>query len=533
MRVAVIFFGLARGMRRTIESIERNIYACNQDSGLSLYTIASLNLVETATISRTGEPRAPISPEQPYLLNADAYALVRQLDDNIAAPLEAAQAQVDNYHDKWISVRNSLHQLLSLRRAWELCTNVLHSGFDAFLFVRPDLMYLEEIRLAEILATFSGEGNIALPRWHCYWGLNDRFALADAAAARHYANRLTLVEEYCARLPYHPENLLAYALARGNCRVCELPVRATRVRANDKSVVEDFSQFVINMPREPRHFSEVSGQIAFLPEPGDSPAAGSRALARVTVDGFERVAPLAGMPYLEFLRALHVKRQVSRYLEIGTQHGESLKLARGKAVAIDPDFKLNKILWSLRRRIHLFKTTSDAYFSAHDPAAVLGGPIELAFIDGMHLSEYVLRDFINVERHCSPGSMIVLHDALPQNFEMTERQRRTEARHDKSLARAWTGDVWRMLPLLRRERPDLRIEVFDCPPTGLVLVTNLDPLSGALQGRLDQLTRELTASTPSESEFWSFIESLPVLSSRARPPPAAPTSIRPAGSARR
>jgi len=533
MRVAVIFFGLARGMRHTIESIERNIYACNQDSGLTLYTIASLNLVETVTNPRTGESKVAIGPEQPYLLHADAYALVRQVDENIAVPLKAAQTQVDHYHNEWISVRNALHQLLSLRRAWELCENVLHTKFDAFLFVRADLMYLEPIRLAQILATFRGDGNIALPGWHCYGGFNDRFALADAAGARHYARRLALVEQYCARLPFHPETFLAYALARGNCRVCELPVRAVRVRANDIPWDEDFSQFVIDMPREPRHFTESSGQIAFLREPGDLPARSLLALRRVTVDGCERVSPLGGIPYLDFLQALHVKRQVRRYLEIGTQHGESLKLARGNAVAIDPEFKLSMRLWFLRRRIRLFKTTSDAYFSSHDPCVTLGGPIELAFIDGMHLSEYVLRDFINVERHCSPDSLIVLHDAVPQNFEMTERQRRADARHDKSLAQAWTGDVWRIVPLLRRERPDLHIEVLDCPPTGLVLITGLDPASRTLQGRLDQLTRELTASTPSETGFWSFIESLTVLSSRATPPPGAPTSIHPAGSARR
>jgi hypothetical protein len=557
MRVAVVFFGLARGMRHTIESIERNIYACNQDSGLSLYTVASLNLVETVTNSRTGEYKVPIGPEQPYLLDADTYALVRQADESIAAPLKAAQAQPDDYQNEWTSVRNALHQLLSLRRGWDLCVNVLHTDFDAFLFVRPDLLYLEEIRLAEILATFSGDGNIALPRWHSYWGFNDRFALADAAAARHYARRLALVEEYCSRLPFHSENLLTYALAKGNCRVCELPVRAKRVRAHGVPMDEDFSDFLIDMPREPRHFSESSGQIAFIREPGDSPACGSLALRRVTVDGFERVSPLGGVPYREFLQSLHVRRRVRRYLEIGTQHGASLRLARGNAVAIDPEFTLKIRLWSLRRRIHLgsrihlrsrghqrsdaqphprihlFKTTSDAYFSSHDPRDALGGPIELAFIDGMHLSEYVLRDFIHVERHCSPGSMIVLHDAVPQNFAMTERERRTGGRQDKSLAQAWTGDVWRILPLLRRERPDLRIEVLDCPPTGLVLITNLDPASRTLQARLNQLTRELTTGTPPESEFWSFIESLTVSSSRATPLPALPTSIPPAGSTHR
>jgi predicted O-methyltransferase YrrM len=551
MRVAVVFFGLARGMRQTIDSIRKNIYACNQRSGLTLYTVASLNLVETVTNPRTGECNVPIGPEQPYLLNADAYALVRQADEDIAVPLRAAQARTDDYHNEWISVRNALHQLLSLRRAWDLCANVLQMEFDAYLFVRPDLLYLEAIRLAQILATFTGYGNIALPRWHCYWGFNDRFAVADAAAARHYANRLSLVEEYCARLPFHPENLLAYALARANVRVCELPVRAKRVRAHGLPKDEDFSDFLIDMPREPRHFSESSGQINFLRDPGESPAGNSLALARVTQDHCERVSPLGGVPYLEYLQALHVKRRVRRYLEIGTQHGASLRLARGNAVAIDPELHLRIRLWSLRRRmrlrsrmhlrrrgqlhprIRLYRSTSDAYFSAHDPRTILGGPIELAFIDGMHLSEYVLRDFINVERHCSPDSLIVLHDAVPQNFEMTERQRRTGARHDKSLAQAWTGDVWRILPLLQRERPDLHIEVLDCPPTGLVLVTNLDPGNRTLQGRLGELTRELTSSSPPESEFWSFIESLTLSSSRTTPLPGAPTSIPPAESAHR
>jgi hypothetical protein len=516
MRVAVVFFGLARGMRTTIESIERNIYACNQGGNLMLHTIASLNLVDRVTNPRTGEYNDPVSAEQAYLLNADVYSLVRQLDDDIAGPLAAAQRQIDDYQNNWISVRNALHQLLSLRRAWDMCADVIQQRFDAFLFVRPDLIYLEPIRLEQILATFSGSGNVALPRWHCYGGFNDRFALADAVAAEHYAKRLSLVEEYCTRLPFHPENLLTYALSKGNCRVCELPVRARRVRANDRPQEEDFSQLVIDMPREPRHFSESAGQIVFCREAGDGSVSPLK-LARVSVDGYERVSALGGVPYLEYLHVLHARRRARRYLEIGTQHGDSLKLARSKAVAIDPEFKLRTMLWCLRRGIHFFRTASDSYFAQHDPRIVLGGPIELAFIDGMHRSDYVLRDFMNVERHCLPGSLIVLHDAVPQNFEMTERQRRTEARRDKALAQAWTGDVWRVLPLLRRERSDLRIEVFDCPPTGLVLITDLDPESRVLQRRLDPLTRELTGHVPSESEFWSYIESLPVLSSRTRP----------------
>lgn len=237
-------------------------------------------------------------------------------------------------------------------------------------------------------------------------------------------------------------------------------------------------------------------------------------LSRTSVDGHSRVSPLGGLPYLDFLAALHAMRPSNGYLEIGTQSGKSLSLARGRAVAIDPHFVLDKDSWSNKPGVHLFEMTSDEFFAAHDPIEILGRKIDLAFIDGMHLSDFVLRDFNNVERYCSENSLIVLHDAIPRNFEMTERERRTSARRDKPLAWNWTGDVWRVLPLLRRERPELRIQVLDCPPTGLVLVGNLNPQYRMPPGRLAELTRMLTETEVPEPEFWSFIESLDVADSQ-------------------
>jgi hypothetical protein len=214
------------------------------------------------------------------------------------------------------------------------------------------------------------------------------------------------------------------------------------------------------------------------------------------------------------LGLLHKRRRVARYLEIGTQSGDSLKRAVGQAIAIDPEFRLDKAAWGERPGIRLFEMTSDAFFAAHDPCAILGGPIDLAFIDGMHLAEYVLRDFVNVERHCDRGALIVLHDAIPGNFEMTERDRRTAARRDKALANAWTGDVWRVLPILRRERPDLHIQILDCEPTGLVLISNLDPGSRRLGDRIEEHVRMLQDHPAQEMEFWVFLASATITDAR-------------------
>ncbi len=238
-------------------------------------------------------------------------------------------------------------------------------------------------------------------------------------------------------------------------------------------------------------------------------------LKKVLLDGYNRVSPLIGLNYLEFLKILHIRRGASRYLEIGTQHGASLRFALGMAIAIDPNFLLDKDVWNNKTGIKLFETTSDAYFADKNPQEALGGPIDLAFIDGMHLSEYVLRDFINVEHFCSPSGVIVLHDSIPQNFEMTERDRRPSLRIDQTLAGAWTGDVWRMIPLLQEFRPDLQLTVLDCPPTGLVLISNLSPNDEVLASHRDEVTESLLNEDVSESEFWSFATDLQVFDSKS------------------
>jgi hypothetical protein len=55
--------------------------------------------------------------------------------------------------------------------------------------------------------------------------------------------------------------------------------------------------------------------------------------------------------------------------------------------------------------------------------------------------------------------------------------------------------VWKLIPILQEYRPDLRIEVLDCAPTGLVVVSNLDPRNKALPKAYDQILRRYTDLT--------------------------------------
>jgi hypothetical protein len=510
LHVGVLFFGLARDLRATIGSIRAMVREPNAAPAVRLGVFASLNLVDRVVSPRANEHGVPVDPAQVFELQADAYELVRQDDSTIAGPLAEAMRQRDHFDNDWTSVRNLLHQLTSLRRGWRLMRRAQAQApgprFSHYLFLRPDLEYLDPIRIAEIVARFPGTGSLAIPDWHAWGGLNDRIALADAAAAEVYAERIALIPDFVAQRPLQGERLLDFAVARARLKVGALPVRARRVRADGRATEEDFEAKRRNLPAVPALLPPMPPR---PPRPLPAPDPEAR-LRRRMVDGFARTAALTGMPYLKFLGALHNSGLVRRYLEIGTRNGRSLELARGRAISIDPSYRLDKAAWDAREGFHLFETTSDDFFATHDARGLLGGPLDLGFIDGMHLADHVLRDVINVERASAPSGMIAIHDVIPGNFEMARRDGRAELRRDTALAQAWTGDVWRVLPLLRRERPDLRIEVLDCRPTGLALVTGLDPGSQVLARRLDALTEELIATEPDEAAFWDFIGTVPL-----------------------
>ena len=80
---------------------------------------------------------------------------------------------------------------------------------------------------------------------------------------------------------------------------------------------------------------------------------------------------------------------------------------------MDPSFKIDK---PIHCDVQLIKSTSDEFFARQDPLAHLHGvPVDLAFIDGMHLSEFALRDFINVEPFMAETGVVVIDDVLPRN----------------------------------------------------------------------------------------------------------------------
>ncbi len=198
-----------------------------------------------------------------------------------------------------------------------------------------------------------------------------------------------------------------------------------------------------------------------------------------------------GEYYVEFMKRLFALLCPVTYLEIGTRDGESLRHVSAHSVAIDPAFTLSGDVVGDKTVCLLFRMTSDAFFRHYDPAALLGAPIDVAFLDGMHLWEFLLRDFINVERAARRNSVVFMHDILPVDCRMTVRHEQSDRRRGSVHPDWWTGDVWKTIVALRRYRPDLAIHTFDAHPTGLAAITNLSPGDTTLSERYFDIVREL------------------------------------------
>jgi len=199
----------------------------------------------------------------------------------------------------------------------------------------------------------------------------------------------------------------------------------------------------------------------------------------------------AGADYYDVLARIHSFLKPRTYVEIGLRNGVSFALAKTVAasVGIDPAPDVKS---ALRPGARIFQMTSDDFFAQHNLAEELGrSTVDMAFIDGMHLFEFALRDFANLEKFCSPASTILVHDAYPLDRVTAARERTTQI---------WSGDVWKLILCLKKYRPELRISTVDVPPTGLAIIRGLDPISTILPSRLDSLYAEFIPCDYSQLE---------------------------------
>lgn len=219
---------------------------------------------------------------------------------------------------------------------------------------------------------------------------------------------------------------------------------------------------------------------------------------------------MPGDDYLVWLERLYSALVPESVIEIGIFQGATLALLLPPTVAIGID-PAPTVKFPLKTETHIFTETSDEFFAAHRAEKLLDGrPLSVGFIDGLHLFEQALRDFIYLERWCGRRSIILFHDTVPLD-EPTQRRSRETQFH--------TGDVWKTILCLKHYRPDLDIFTIATFPTGLTVVTGVDPASRVLTDRYEEAVARFMDTSFSAVECtleimlnvvpndWSLVES--------------------------
>lgn len=186
------------------------------------------------------------------------------------------------------------------------------------------------------------------------------------------------------------------------------------------------------------------------------------------------------MWYKTFLPRLHELVRPKIYVEIGIRHGYSLSLSpQAKKIAIDPKYAEKDMQFEVCNA-DFYQMTSDDFFSRYSVKDIFKNSFDLGYIDGLHLFEYALRDFINLEASAGPHSILIVDDVIPRASDEASR---------KATGGPWAGDVWKMIDCLKTYRPDVfeHSILAGSEPTGCLICPKLDPENTTLKDNYEEI----------------------------------------------
>ncbi|MBB5685750.1 hypothetical protein [Sphingobium boeckii] len=264
VRVFVGFFGLARALDRTIDSIEQHVFAPLLAENIEIVRAAHLNCPSVVHAPRSGETMVRYTRPDLSRLKLDALTLEEQSDERVADYI----ARIMKIPQYWEADedgnmrRNVIHQMNSLKGLYTLLSGMDPQSFNAIILLRPDLRYIDPLPIRKFMAQIDpsvrlstgkmhplgqalrrglrGPVDLITPDWHQWNGLNDRIAIATPQAAAAYLNRIDLLDDYAAtHTHFQSEHLLKFAIERAGLKNAGTWVRANRVRTTGEEEGRD------------------------------------------------------------------------------------------------------------------------------------------------------------------------------------------------------------------------------------------------------------------------------------------------------
>lgn len=241
MRIAILFFGITRNLKKTYLSIRKNVFHAlqNQDVGFDvfLHTFTLMSL----TNMRSNEKNEILDNDEWKMLQPFRFIVENQDEVDKTLPHQ----EFCRYPNPWPedtsmnSMKNMLRALHSMQQVWKLVSDL---EYDGYLILRPDLEYFDPV----IITRRVEDNTIYLPEWgKTRNGENDRMCLCDKKAARIYLNRLDHLFEYAKVNVPNSHSFLRHVLDLNHVQRRVLHVRAVRIRADKERLKRDSIENVV------------------------------------------------------------------------------------------------------------------------------------------------------------------------------------------------------------------------------------------------------------------------------------------------
>jgi hypothetical protein len=242
-KICICFFGvISRSLPFTIESIQKNIFAELSQSNIN-FEIYVHNMKVDTFISKLNDCCDKLN-NYCDLLKPNFFSETNQkvFDKEYAEVIQKSMKYgiVRSYNQN--TVENCMRQLYSVRQVtnmWKKSGNT----YDYYIYLRPDLMYINKLDVKQILNHIKSNNTLLTPHWQKHGGLNDRIYMGTGKVISLFGCRfdelIRMMEKR--KRPYNPEHYMKYIADKYNIKTINSSLKGVRVRTNGQRVTEKFN----------------------------------------------------------------------------------------------------------------------------------------------------------------------------------------------------------------------------------------------------------------------------------------------------
>ena len=145
------------------------------------------------------------------------------------------------------------------------------------------------------------------------------------------------------------------------------------------------------------------------------------------------------------------------FCQIG--NSKAISHSSGTSFVISPLLKISSNQIGTKTEVNFYQKHTAEFFEVDSSSVFANQKIDLAVIDGPKKPKKLLRDFLDLEAHSNQtGKILVPHILSNKNHQQDKVE-----------------TLWKMVVMLQKFRKDLSFTFLNSNPSGLLIISNLDP----------------------------------------------------------